>query len=269
MASGASIVERRIGSLAVSESGRPDGHPILFLHGIGSSRRGFAAQLAHFGADRWCLAPDAPGYADSGDDPAIASLGHYVDRFVALLDDVGAERADVVGVSWGGVIAARLAVTRPDRVGRLVLADTSRGSGVDPIRAAAMRSRPQLLRDEGVERFARTRAPRLLSPAAPPELIASVAADMAAAIRLPGYGQATSSMAETDHTDLLPAISSPTLIVVGEADAVCPPAEAEILTGLVPAASLVIVPGAGHLANREQPEAFNRAVETFLVGPDR
>lgn len=261
-----SIVHRRIGRLAVDQAGRPQGRPILFLHGIGSSRRGFAAQLAHFGRTRWCLAPDAPGYADSEDDPRINSLDHYVDRFVALLDEVGAERADVIGVSWGGVMATRMAATRPERVDRLVLADTSRGSGVDPDRAAAMRARPHTLVAEGAEAFSRARAPRLLSPAAPPELVEAVATDMASAIRSPGYGQAASSMADTDHTELLATIGAPTLVIVGQADIVCPPAEAGILTDLVPDASLVIVPEAGHLANREQPEAFNRAVEAFLNG---
>lgn len=262
------IVDRQIGPLAVSQAGQPEGRPILFLHGIGSSRRGFGAQLDHLGPIRWCLAPDAPGYGDSDDDPTIASLDHYVDRFLALLDGVEAERVDLVGVSWGGVIAARLAATRPDRVGRLVLADTSRGSGVDPDRAVAMRDRPRLLAAEGPEAFARARAPRLLSPSAPPELVDAVAADMAAAIRLPGYRQAAESMAATDHTELLGSIEAPSLVVVGEADVVCPPEEASILTGLLPDASLVIVRGAGHLANREQPSAFNEAVEAFLGRTD-
>lgn len=250
----------------MAEAGRPDGHPVLFLHGIGSSKAAFAAQLAHVGRSRWCLAPDAPGYAESDDDPTIGSLDDYVARFVALLDQVGADRCDLVGVSWGGVIAVRLAADHPDRVGRLVLADTSRGSGLDPDRAAAMRARADVLRAEGAAALATARSPRLLSPSASADLVESVAADMASAIRLPGYGQAAAAMADTDHTDLLPTLSVPTLVVVGEADVVCPPAEAAILTDLIPDASLVTIPGAGHLANREQPAVFNRAVEEFLAG---
>ncbi len=262
------VTARRVGPLLVSETGPTGRDPILFLHGIGSSRRAFDAQLAHFGATRWCLAPDAPGYAGSDDDPSIASLDDYVDHYLALLDGVGVDGpADVVGVSWGGVVAARLAATHPSRVRHLVLADTSRGSGVDPDRAAAMGTRGAALAAEGAEAFARGRAPRLLSPTAPAALVDRVAADMARAIRLPGYQQAASSMADTDHTDLLPTIDAPTLVVVGEADTVCPPAEAAVLTDLLPDASLVIVPGAGHLANRERPEAVNQAVEAFLDRP--
>ncbi len=267
---------RRIGPLAVSEAGASvvasAGHPVVLLHGIGSSRVAFDAQLRHLasaaGGGRWCLAPDAPGYADSDDVPEIDSLTGYVDHVVAMLDAVGAEQADLVGVSWGGVIAARLAVTHRARIRRLVLADTSRGSGVDPARAAAMRQRGEALAGQTTEAFAAARAPRLLSPDASPDLVVAVASEMAAAIRLPGYGQAAAAMADTDHTDLLPSIEMPTLVVVGQEDIVCPPSEAEVLTALIPNASLVTIPNAGHLANREQPAAFNKAVGDFLAATD-
>ncbi len=264
---------RRIGPLAVSEAvlppiGQP-GLPVVLLHGIGSSRVAFDAQLRHFASDaggrRWCLAPDAPGYADSDDVPDIDSLTGYVDHVIAMLDAVEARQVDLVGVSWGGVIAARLAATHPARVRRLVLADTSRGSGVDPSKAEVMRGRGDALTAQGNEAFAASRAPRLVSQDAPADLVAAVALEMAAAIRLPGYGQAAAAMADTNHTDLLPTIEVPTLVVVGEADIVCPPSEAEVLTALVPNASLVTIPNAGHLANREQPAAFNRAVGDFFA----
>lgn len=259
------MTARRVGPLAVREAGTPDGHPLLFLHGIGSSGSAFSAQLDHFAVHRWCLAPDAPGYADSDDDPAIESLDDYVVRYLGLLDELKVARADVVGVSWGGVIATRMAATRAERVTRLVLADSSRGSGIDPARAEAMRGRPELLAAEGAESFSRNRSPRLLSPDASPDLIAAVAADMAASIRLPGYAQAAASMADTDNTELLATITKPTLVVVGDADIVCPPAESALLTEHIPNASMVVLRGAGHLANREQSVDFNRAVDGFLA----
>lgn len=258
---------RRLRHLAVSHAGPsdplPGETPIVFLHGIGSSRTTFVDQLAHFGRHRWCLAPDAPGYGDSDDDPSITTMDHYADAVVGLLDDLQVAQADLVGVSWGGVIATRVAAHHPSRVARLVLADSSRGSAVDPERADAMRARPAALEREGADAFSRARSPRLLSPGAPPDLVDAVAADMAAAIRLPGYGQAAGAMAATDNTSALRAVDAPTLVVVGESDVVCPPAEAAVLTELIPDASLVVVPNAGHLANRENPQVFNRALDAF------
>ncbi|MEM7339476.1 MAG: alpha/beta hydrolase [Actinomycetota bacterium] len=247
----------------MSEAGERAAVPVLFLHGIGSSRSTFALQFAHVGRNRWCVAPDAPGYGDSDDNPAIVATDDYGAAIVDLLDQLEVRAADLVGVSWGGVIAARLAATHPERVARLVLADSTRGSAVDPARAAAMRARPGALASDGAAAFSQARSHRLLSPAAPSELVAAVAADMAAAIRLPGYAQAANAMARTDNTELFAMIGCPTLVIVGEHDVVCPPAEAAILTEHIHGASLVTIPDAGHLSNRENPIAFNRALDTF------
>ncbi len=260
----AAIMRRRIGPLLVSQAGEPVGDPLLFLHGIGSAGVAFDPQLDHFGESRWCLAPDAPGYADSDDDPAIASLTDFVDHYIALLDALDVERVDLLGLSWGGVIATRLTADHPDRVARLMLVDTSRGSGVTPEKAAGMRDRAATFEAEGAEAFATARTPRLLAPSASTELAARVSATMAASIRLPGYAQAVASMADTDNTEALRSIDAPTLVIVGTEDLVCPPAESEAITELLPNATMRFIDNAGHLTNQEQPAQFNRVLDEFL-----
>ena len=104
-----------------------------------------------------------------------------------------------------------------------------------------------------------------MSPNASPELVARVAETMTAAVRLPGYAQAVESMAGTDNTSALAAITVPTLVVVGSVDVVTPPEEAAILAQLVPGSRLVEIDGAGHLANQEAPDPFNEVVADFLV----
>ncbi|MGI9595873.1 MAG: alpha/beta fold hydrolase [Acidimicrobiales bacterium] len=262
----ATISRRRIGPLMVSAAGTPDGYPLLFLHGIGSAGVAFDPQLAHFGDSRWCLSPDAPGYAQSDDDPAIASLSDFVDHYIALLDTLEVERADLLGLSWGGVIVTKLAADHPDRVARLILVDTSRGSGINPEKAAGMLARGAAFEAEGAETFAKGRTPRLLAADASAELADRVASTMAAAIRLPGYRQAVASMAETDNTDALRSIAAPTLVIVGTEDQVCPPAESETIAELVPNAALRFIERAGHLTNQEQPERFNQVLDEFLAG---
>jgi pimeloyl-ACP methyl ester carboxylesterase len=70
----------------------------------------------------------------------------------------------------------------------------------------------------------------------------------------------------TDATPLLSAIRVPTLVIVGEEDPTTPPAEAAAIAAAIPGAKLVRIPGAGHLSNLEQPEAFNAAVREFMGG---
>ena len=167
-----------------------------------------------------------------------------------------------------GVIATRMTFRHPNRVRRLVLADTSRGSGRDADKAAAMRSRSTTLATEGAEKLAQSRSHRLLSPDAPADLVARVRRSMASSIRLPGYGQAAGSMADTDHTETLTSIDTPTLVVVGGLDTICPPAEAEQIVSLLPRAHLVVIDGAGHLANQERPDVFNTVIDNFLRRKD-
>lgn len=260
------------GPLAVVEAGDPAAPTLVLLHGIGSSGDAFLGQAdARTGglADRWrLLAPDAPGYGESDDPADPPGIDGYADAVAGLLDDVGIDRAVVLGVSWGGVIATRFALRHPERLRALVLADTSRGSGFDPERAEAMHQRARdYAADPGA--FVRDRTPLLVADGTPPEVVRKVADIMAVACRMPGYGYAAASLAETDHTPHLSSIDVPTLVVVGEHDRVCPPSDSRRLADGIPGASYVEVPGCGHLPNQERPADFNRIIGDWLDGlPD-
>ncbi|MBA3311380.1 MAG: alpha/beta fold hydrolase [Nocardioidaceae bacterium] len=259
-------VERnRIGGQSVLVAGPAGAPALVLLHGIGSDGGSFRAQLEEFGGDWRVLAPDAIGYGHSVDPDRPPGIDGYADSVAVLLDAVGITEAALVGVSWGGVIATRFALRYPDRVTALVLADSTRGSGTDPQRAAAMRRRGGELARDGAVAYARRRAPRLLSERAPAALVERVAATMAEAIRLPGYAHAAESMAATDHTAQLAGLTMPTLVLVGADDVVCPPVESQTIAELVPGARLQIIPGAGHHANQERPEPFNAAIGRFLA----
>lgn len=241
------------------------GAPVVCLHGIGSSGASFDAVMRLLAGPLRLIAWDAPGYAASTDPGEAPGMDGYADAVATVLDGLGIRRASILGSSWGGVIATRFALRHPERLNALVLADSTRGSGTTADKAAAMRTRGAELAERGAVAFARARAPRLLSPTAPDGQVARVAEAMAAAIRLPGYGFAAESMAATDHTDAFGAVTAPTLVIVGEHDAVCPPAESRLIAAAVPGARYAEIPGAGHLSHQERPEAFAAAVRDFLV----
>lgn len=243
-----------------------EGAPLLLcLHGIGSCADAFLPQrdLADDLGYR-LVAWDAPGYrysADPADDPG---LDGWADAAAHLIRTLGYQTAVVLGVSWGGVIATRLTIRHPDLVRALVLADSSVGSGTNLKQAEAMRSRAASLTELGAAEFARQRSPLLVGDNTSPDVVASVEKLFATSVRMPSYQWACNSMADTDHRESLSSLTASTLVICGEEDRVTPPKlSAELCEG-IPNAVLTHVEGAGHLANQEQPGAFNRELFDFV-----
>ncbi|TXS51833.1 alpha/beta fold hydrolase [Streptomyces sp. t39] len=236
---------------------------LLCLHGIGSSSAAFAPQLAGLSSSVRVVAWDAPGYGRSPDPARPLTLDDYADAAAAVIRERGAG-AHVLGVSWGGVIALRLATRHPELVDSLIVADSSPGSGTDEARAAGMRARAAELAERGARAFAEARGPRLVSPGAPGDLVRRVVDTMAAAVRLPGYAYAAESMARADLRAELPSVTAPLLVLCGEQDTVTGVEASQVLAGAVHKSAYVIVKDAGHLANQEQPGRFNAWVLAHL-----
>lgn len=251
-------------ALHVEQAGA-SGPLLLCLHGIGSSSAAFAPQLADPALTEGfrVLAWDAPGYGRSPDPEAPLDLDGFADAAAEVIRAHGAS-AHVLGVSWGGVIALRLATRHPELVDSLIVADSSAGSGTDEAKATAMRARAAELAETGPRAFAEKRGPRLVSELADPALVERVVDTMAGAIRLPGYGYAAEAMAAADLRPELSAVTAPALVVCGDRDTVTGVEASQVLAGGLHKTAYVIVKDAGHLANQEQPEHFNAWVLSHL-----
>lgn len=248
---------------------RPDGgvptRTVVLLHGIGGNARSctdLAQVLAAQGA--LALSWDAPGYGRSRDPRGDVDL---VDRLLGAITARRWGRVDLIGTSWGGVIATCLAHRRPGTVRSLVLADSTRGSATSTDKARAMRSRVPELERLGPEEFAARRASRLVSPHAEEEIALRVRRQMSR-VRLPGYRMAADFMASTDTGPLLADITTPTLVLVGEDDVVTGVPESRLLADRIPGARLTVVPRAGHAAVTERPDEVARAVTDFWTALD-
>jgi 3-oxoadipate enol-lactonase len=236
-----------------------DGPPALLLHGIGSSADSFRAQLDGLSGDHCVMAWDAPGYARSGDPAGELTLDDYARTAVEVLDALEVERVHLAGVSWGGVVATRVALNHPARVSTLALiASTPGRRGTASV--GDLERRCRLLERVGPAEFARRRAGRVLRQPADPELRAEVERNMAASVRLAGYRSAGASLAATRHAGELGAITAPALVIVGRDDGVTGLGESELLAEQIPRAGLMIIEGAGHLVNQERPERVNAAL---------
>jgi 3-oxoadipate enol-lactonase len=239
---------------------------VVFLHGIGGNRGNWTAQLDAL-ADRFCaVAWDARGYGSSGDGPEPLHFADFADDLVRLLDHLGAERAHLVGLSMGGMIAQDMAARHGGRLATLTLVDSSSGFG--GVRQAA--------RDEFLARrlepLERGLTPADIAPGLVDVLVSAQASAVVreqirasvAALRTRPYVQALHAIVTTDFRPVLAGIAVPTLVIVGDEDQVTPPASSQELAGAIPGAELVTIPGAGHLSNLDRPDAFEAALRAFL-----
>ena len=211
-------------SPAYRRDGRGGGQAkLLLLHGIGSNSRSFRYQLTELCDAFDLVAWDAPGYGRSDDPPPACGLDFFADQAVGLLDDLHIERAHVLGVSLGGVIAQLAYHRHPSRVISLILVDTTAGGGAlpEPQRSARVRQRLDALSRLGPRGMAEQRAPHLVSPSASASLVSELA-DIMSEVRPAGYRTAAIALGATDLTSQLSAIHIPTLVIHGEQDTVVP-----------------------------------------------
>jgi 3-oxoadipate enol-lactonase len=239
---------------------------VVFRHGIGGNRTNWSGQLDHF-SNRFCAVTwDARGYGASHDSPQTLKFSDFADDLRQLLDHFKAERAHLVGLSMGGMIVQDFYGRYPERVATLALVDTSSGFGGVPEEAR----RDFLARR--LDPLEKGLTPADIAPSVVEVLVgknasAAVREQMRAsmaALRTASYKQALHAIVTTDFSSVLPKITVPTLVIVGEEDIVTPPSASEFLAKNITGASLFRVPGAGHLTNIEKPAVFNAVLGTFL-----
>ena len=238
---------------------------ILYLHGIGGDRTSFDTQIGAFGPRFSHVAWDMPGYGDSAALPET-TFPALAEAVIRLLDELGAHRVHLVGHSMGGMIAQELAATHQDRIASLVLSATSPAFGKPggdwQQKFLAARLKPL---DDG-------KTPADLAPAIVEALIGDApnadgvraAIDSMSQITPEAYRAALTCLVGFDRRDSLGDITVPTLLVAGERDETAPPKVMQRMAESICGAQYVCLPGAGHLANLEQPGAFNDALSAFF-----
>ena len=244
------------------------GEALLFVHAFPLNRRMWAPQLETLGDRYRCITVDLRGFGESDTPEGPYPMELLASDLAGLLEQRGIERVTFVGLSMGGYIAFAFWRQFAGKVRALVLADTR--PGADTAEGRQTRDRLAVTAEtEGLAPVAASQVPRLLSAGASSDLRQWVQ-DMIEEASPQGVAGASRGMAaRPDSTPLLPGITCPTLVVVGEQDSVTPPAEAERMASAIPNARLVRIADAGHLANLEQPVAFNEALQAFLDGlPD-
>lgn len=250
------------------------GYPVILAHGMSESAEMWAGQVAALAPHCRLILWDNRGHgrSDAPDGPDQYSIPTFAADLRALLDHLGIERACIGGLSMGGYTAIAFAITYPDRVSALICADTAPGEETIPNRPPAEQAIRDRLPLEDLARRAGMEAVALQTLAdgtASAEVIEDPARraryiDRMRRLPVNGYLWAWRSLRyRPSYTDRLGTIRVPTLCIAGARDDFLP--AVRLLAERIPDAALVVIPDAGHTANIDQPDAFNRAVLDFLA----
>lgn len=244
-----------------------DGDTAVFmLHGVGGGKEAWARNQPMLAAAAYrAVAWDMPGYGAS---PSISPCTNALlaDALKGLIMHIGAKRNVLLGHSMGGMVAQEVAARAPQVAAGLVLACTSasfgRADGAWQAKFVAERLAP-LDAGLGMAGMAELLVPGIVSPQAPAAAL-KIARDIMAQVPESTYRVALPAIAAFDRREALVAIHVPTLLLAAADDRTAPPEIMQRMASRVPGSEYLCLPGAGHIANVEAPEAFNAAVVGFL-----
>lgn len=225
---------------------------LVLIPGLACTARLFEPQIAALGADRTIVVAD---HARDDSIPAIAArlLREAPDRFA------------LAGLSMGGYVAMEVMRQAPERVERLALLDTS--ARPDTPEAGQDRRRLIALAEAGrLDEIHTALWLRLVHPDRRGDrALQNILLEMLRETGPDAYiRQQRAIMARADSRLSLPGIEIPTLILVGEGDAITPPEIAREMAEMIEWASLIVIPGAGHMSTLEEPDRVTRALQLWL-----
>jgi pimeloyl-ACP methyl ester carboxylesterase len=252
--------------LYYEDTGGP-GPAVIFSHGLFMDHEMFAPQVEALKDTYRVITWDERGHGATASD-VLAPFSYYdsADDLAALLAHLGVRKAVLAGMSQGGFLSLRCALTHPDVVRALILIDTQAGLE-DP---EAMKGYLQLT-DEWAESGLKSSTADIVEAIILGDRWGGASAWRAKWATFKGAnikGCMRTLSTRDDITARLPEIKVPALVVHGDADAAIELGLARKLAAGLADAELVVVPGAGHAANLTHPEVVNPAIERFLSGLD-
>lgn len=258
-----------INGITVAYDDNGSGPAVLLIHGFPLSRRMWRPQTrALTEAGFRVITPDLRGFGESDAPEGPYSMELFADDMIELLDHLGIGEAVVGGMSMGGYVLFNLLERYPARI-RGACFITTRANADDEagkerrllLAREVMRFGPQVVA-ESFEKL--LFAEETLKER--PKLVAEVYGWMTGNDSRGIAGGLLAMRERKEYTPLLPGFTAPSLAIGAEGDKAAPPETARIIAAGIPGCRLAIIPEAGHMANLENPGAFNAALLEFLRG---
>jgi 3-oxoadipate enol-lactonase len=240
---------------------------LVFSHSLACTVRMWDGEIARH-TDRYrVLVYDTRGHGQSAAPKGPYTLEQLAGDLHALLEHLKIEKPHYVGLSMGGMIGQTFALKYPGRLATMTLADTT--SRYAPEAAPMWEERIRIAESKGMEPLVQATLERWFTEGFRKNSKDKVDR-VAALIRstpVAGYVGCCAAIPKINVSSRLKEIKTPTLVICGNEDPATPPAMAREIQENIPGARLALIPQAAHLANIEQPEAFNRALADFLSSP--
>jgi len=253
--------------LFYTESGKPQAPAIVFLHGFPFDHAMWKDQAALCEPSCRVISYDQRGHGRSGAGDGQYLFEAFVDDLFGLLDHLRIPKTILCGLSMGGYTALRAVERSPERIQGLILCDTRSEPDSNEAkfkRAANLRT----IEKEGMSSFAETFLKAIFAPSTLKNNPLVVDQIRKAILANPIQGVKGTLIALATRTDTTPSLSKihvPTLILVGDQDAVTPPAAAQAIRERIPDSQIFTIPNAGHMSNLENPSVFNEHLQTFIA----
>jgi 3-oxoadipate enol-lactonase len=241
------------------------GAAVVLAHAIGCDHRMWEELEAALASTYRVISIDARGHGSSPVPPRPYSLGALAEDVRALLDRLEVKKAHWVGLSMGGMVGQAFALAHPDRLERLVIANSTSSYGIEG--RAIWQNRIKLVEEGGLAAIREMVTQRYFSEAFRREHADIVEKVMERFMETPaqGYLGCCDAIKELDFSTHLHSIRAPTLVIAGSDDAGTPVAMSEAIAKGIPGAKLEVIQGAAHLSAVEKPREFAELVTRFLA----
>jgi len=246
------------------------GEPLVMIMGITGSKWHWLGFDRRLGEDFLAIAFDNRGIGETTAPEGPYTISQMAEDTIGLLDAIGIDRAHVFGVSMGGMIAQELALAHPDRVRTLILGCTNFGGTTQILPAPEVYQRAFIVAGKGAEQATRDILSVNLRPdfmEKHPDVVEGlVRYGMEHRMKKHALAGQMAAVSEHDTASRLHAITSPTLVLAGDADELIPPQNSIEIAGLIPQAQITFFPGVAHMFWVEAPEEAAFQIRRFIRG---
>ena len=271
----------KVGGIELYYEELGSGYPLLLIMGLAADSQAWLFQVPDLAPHYRTITFDNRGVGRSAKPAGPYSIAGMADDAAGLLDHLGVDRAHVVGVSMGGMIAQELVLRHSGRVRGLVLACTfpepdeavhkQREASITRLGGAVGSNGESSLDLGSIDpfMFLQQMLPTVFNQAfietELPKILQVFSGSLQWGFSMDAILCQVAAVMGHRVTDRLHQIKAPTLVITGDADRLISPANSDILAGAIPSAKLVKIPGGSHGFNFETPDVFNREVLGFLA----